>query len=368
MGRGTGAKVSRSRRGFYEKTGVTFPVRRIQRYLKGHHLVNRKARVSTTGALYLSAVLEYIVAEVLELAGMAAKQNKKAKAKTTRINPRWIWLAIKSDDEFRKLMRGSIMPECGNLWGGTATTGTGNATTTAQTNTSLTTPKIPVKTVRTVKSTTRKTTAKGRKPAPWQSVPQPLQETMRNWAETSTLGRTLISGVQLSILKADIASVEADCYVNPTSSSVGFGGQVGSRLSSVGGAALMTATQPFMSVNIPNNGAVRTPAAGLKAQHIIHCNSPSWNTTNAIQSLEETVKNCLDVVCDNHIRTVAIPSIGSGGNQFPKQTAARTILAAISQYFKNKPRADIETEKIIFVLFDKQSVNIYRTELARLVE
>lgn len=55
-------------------------------------------------------------------------------------------------------------------------------------------------------------------------------------------------------------------------------------------------------------------------------------------------------------------------NQFPKQIAAQTILKTISDYFKNKPKAHFDTEKIIFVLFDKQSVNIYRTELGRLIE
>ena len=76
-GRGkTGAKAqSRSSR-----AGLQFPVGRIARYLKQGKFAER---VGAGAPVYLAAVLEYLAAEVLELAGNAAKDNKK-----TRIIPR----------------------------------------------------------------------------------------------------------------------------------------------------------------------------------------------------------------------------------------------------------------------------------------
>ena len=90
-GKGSGKSNSKSAR-----AGLQFPVARVGRYLKK---CNYTQRLGSGAPVYMAAVLEYLAAEILELAGNAARDNKK-----TRINPRHVQLAVRNDEELNKLL------------------------------------------------------------------------------------------------------------------------------------------------------------------------------------------------------------------------------------------------------------------------
>ncbi|KAJ3367499.1 histone H2A [Allomyces arbusculus] len=89
------------------KAGLQFPVGRIHRMLRKG---NYAQRVGAGAPVYLAAVLEYLTAEILELAGNAARDNKSP------IIPRHLQLAIRNDEELNKLLgnvtiaQGGVLP------------------------------------------------------------------------------------------------------------------------------------------------------------------------------------------------------------------------------------------------------------------
>ncbi|KAA0721445.1 Histone H2A [Triplophysa tibetana] len=116
-GRGkTGGKARAKAKTRSSRAGLQFPVGRVHRLLRKGNYAHR---VGAGAPVYLAAVLEYLnstqlyylTAEILELAGNAARDNKK-----TRIIPRHLQLAVRNDEELNKLLgrvtiaQGGVLP------------------------------------------------------------------------------------------------------------------------------------------------------------------------------------------------------------------------------------------------------------------
>ena len=103
-----GASMTRSK-----KAGLQFPVGRVHRYLKKGRFASR---IGAGAPVYMAAVMEYLAAEILELAGNASRDNKKS-----RIIPRHVQLAIRNDEELNKLLAkvtvasGGVLPNIHNV-------------------------------------------------------------------------------------------------------------------------------------------------------------------------------------------------------------------------------------------------------------
>ncbi|XP_067882051.1 histone H2A-like [Heterodontus francisci] len=107
-GRGkTSGKARAKGKSRSSRAGLQFPVGRVHRLLRKG---NYAERVGAGAPVYLAAVLEYRTAEILELAGNAARDNKKS-----RIIPRHLQLAVRNDEELYKLLGGVTIAQGGVL-------------------------------------------------------------------------------------------------------------------------------------------------------------------------------------------------------------------------------------------------------------
>nr|XP_033954997.1 histone H2A-like [Pseudochaenichthys georgianus] len=103
----TGGKTRAKAKTRSSRAGLQFRVGRVHRHLRKGNYAHR---VGAGAPVYLAAVLEYLTAEILELAGNAARDNKK-----TRIIPRHLQLAVRNDEELNKLLGGVTIAQGGVL-------------------------------------------------------------------------------------------------------------------------------------------------------------------------------------------------------------------------------------------------------------
>ncbi|CAI9726220.1 histone macro-H2A.1macro-H2A.1-like isoform X1 [Octopus vulgaris] len=377
------------------KAGVLFPVGRMQRYLKkGTH----NFRIGAGAPVYMAAVIEYLAAEILELSGNAARDNKKI-----RIVPRHILLAIANDEELHLLLKHVTIPAGGVLpkihpellsqqkrRGGKAIQ-QGSTSTVSGASTSRSGAQPP--TTKKAKLTNAQnshpdTTTAARKPAavPANKVTKTVDSKPKgvkarilkdaenvnmaaaeNLAGFSVLSeKKLFLGQKMTVLQGDITKINADAIIHPTNSTYYMGGEVGSALEKAGGKDFTEEVKELAAKGTLTISAVAMSRGwNLPAKSVIHLNSPSWGCHNAQKLLEKSVQNIFATADKNHMRSLAIPLLaGTVNGGFPKHTAAQIILRTISNYFASVMSSSLK--QIYFVLYDKESIDIYLNELAKL--
>jgi len=102
-----GAKGGKGSKSQSSRLGLIFPVGRIGSLLRRGRYTKRTAAAAP---VYLTAVLEYLTAELLELSGKVAAQQKKK-----RITPRSVTLAVRHDEELSQLLQNVTFTQGGVL-------------------------------------------------------------------------------------------------------------------------------------------------------------------------------------------------------------------------------------------------------------
>jgi len=372
------SKRSTSRRTKTQRAGIIFPVSRVLRFMRSGPFF--KYRIAAGAPVYMAAVMEYLCAEVLELAGNASRDHKKR-----RIVPRHILLAVGHDEELHKLLKdvtipaGGVIPNINPVLLQKRANFTKKAIAAAN---GLGFPKqggqkkakkvVKTKEVKRLKKAAPKAADKVEKSANKAKA----VTTLKKAAKTKSTGVTLLSektlflGQKLTVIQGDIATVGADAIVHPTNSNWNMTGSCGNAIREVAGQGYLEEVSDIAAAHgsLKPSEAVMSTGHNLSSEHVIHVNGPEWGDGGRAQqeALEQTVKNALSLADGAKFASIAFPSISSGQNGFPAQSAAQLILKAISNYFVSVMASTIK--QVYFVLYDEESVAIYTNELAKLSE
>nr|UQW60622.1 histone macroH2A.2 [Eptatretus atami] len=369
---GRGGKKKMTKLSRSSRAGVIFPVGRMLRYLKkGTH----KYRIGMGAPVYMAAVIEYLTAEILELAGNAARDNKKG-----RVTPRHILLAVANDEELNQLLRGVTIASGGVLprihpelltkkRGAKGKIEAPLPSPIKKPKPSASPKKTVVKKAAGCKGKRGKQVDKDKQLDGGKGGPEGTSDDGPGEGFTILSTKNLFLGQKLALTQSDVANmadIAVEAIVHPTSADIDLKDELGSALEKAGGKEFVDLVKDLRKSSCPLEvaGAVASSGGtGLVAKLVIHCHAPSWGTDRCEEQLERVVRACLGLADQHKLKSVAFPALATSRNVFPKQTAAQLILKAVSSYFVATTTSSLKS--VYFVLSDSESIGVYVQELAK---
>ncbi|MDH5655580.1 MAG: O-acetyl-ADP-ribose deacetylase [Spirochaetia bacterium] len=164
---------------------------------------------------------------------------------------------------------------------------------------------------------------------------------------------------QIQVLKADITTLEVDAIVNAANESLLGGGGVDGAIHRAAGPELLEECRILNGC--PTGQAKITKGYRLKARHVIHTPGPVWHggNQNEDQLLSDSYRNSLELCKENHLSSVAFPSISTGIYGFPVQRAAAIAVKTVLDFLgrNEMPR------QVLFACFNEEAVKAHEKAL-----
>lgn len=162
----------------------------------------------------------------------------------------------------------------------------------------------------------------------------------------------------------DITKIDTvEAIVNAANSSLLGGGGVDGAIHRAAGPELLEECRKLHGCK--TGQAKITKAYHLPCKYIIHTVGPVWNggSLKEEEKLADCYKNSLALAVQNNIRTIAFPSISTGIYRFPVDKAAKIAVATVKTFLDENPG---KIDEVLWVLFDKNTENIYEQEVKML--
>ncbi len=171
----------------------------------------------------------------------------------------------------------------------------------------------------------------------------------------------------IEVTQGDITKIPVDAIVNAANTSLLGGGGVDGAIHRAGGPEILEDCKKIRSKqgSCPVGTAVITTAGKLPAKYVIHTVGPVWNQgkSNEEALLASAYLSSLKLAVEHEVKTIAFPNISTGIYRFPKQRAAEIAVETVQEFLAT----NAGIEKVIFVCFDGENLEIYR-ELLKVVQ
>ncbi|MCI4663920.1 MAG: O-acetyl-ADP-ribose deacetylase [Neomegalonema sp.] len=165
--------------------------------------------------------------------------------------------------------------------------------------------------------------------------------------------------MQMTVIEADITTLDVDAIVNAANSDLRRGGGVCGAIFRAAGPGLEEACRALAPC--PTGEARLTPGFGLTARWIIHAVGPVWKggDRGEAAALADCYRTSLALAAEQGCASIAFPAISTGIYGFPPERAAPIAVRAAQA-------AAAPLHQIIFCCFGADSARLHRQALEAL--
>jgi O-acetyl-ADP-ribose deacetylase (regulator of RNase III) len=165
----------------------------------------------------------------------------------------------------------------------------------------------------------------------------------------------------IGIIQTDITKLAVDAIVNAANTLLLGGGGVDGAIHRAAGPELLAECRALKGCETGN--AKITKGYRLPAKYVIHTVGPVWHggTRGESELLRSCYLNSFRLAHFNDLKSIAFPAISCGVYGYPLREAARIALSAARDEATER-----HFERIIFVLFSAEALDVYRDVTAEL--
>lgn len=167
---------------------------------------------------------------------------------------------------------------------------------------------------------------------------------------------------RIELVRGDITKLSVGAIVNAANTTLLGGGGVDGAIHRAAGPELLEECRRLGGC--PTGEARITRGCRLPARHVIHAVGPVYRDGKhgEPEMLRSAYESSLRLARDRGIESVAFPAISTGAYGYPKAEAAEVALRTALEWLAKEALP----ERIIFCLFDAESLAIYERTLSRL--
>jgi O-acetyl-ADP-ribose deacetylase (regulator of RNase III) len=158
--------------------------------------------------------------------------------------------------------------------------------------------------------------------------------------------------MSIIVQKGDLTNISCDAIVNPANSLGYMGGGVAGAIKRVGGEEIEK--EAVLKAPIPVGTAVFTTAGSLPCSFVIHAPTMEQPTMRiGVENVIIATCAALELCVELHIRSIAIPGMGTGVGGVPINDAAEVIVDIAKGY-------EERIEKIILIGRNNEMINSFK--------